>query len=117
MIVIPRFSPLIACWASSLRSKGFHRPGMDGRGALRLEALDLRLDGGDLLGRGEDFERGLGGVTAAGRKGHHPVARLLERQRVGIVRAGLQAGDVAVAQAGGVLPERKRRELVGAESE
>ena len=87
------------------------------RRLLALKRVDLGLDGGDSLGRGEHLQGRLGHVTAVDRQGHDPVVGLLERPGVGIVRARLEAGHVAVAQSAGVFPERERRKLVVAESQ
>src|SRR5690242_3733005 len=77
----------IGCWVSTLRSKWLDRPGMDCRSAaLVLQSLDLRLDGGDVLGRVEHFQGDLDDVMAAGRQGQDPVPGPLEGQRVGIIR-------------------------------
>ena len=51
-------------------------------------------------------------VPAVDRQGHDAVADLLEGAGVGVVGGRLQPGDVAVAQAGRVLPEGEAGKLV-----
>ena len=75
------------------------------------------LDGGDLVGRGQDFKSRLGDVRLARRQGHDAPAGLLERLRVRVVRARLQAGHVPALEAAGVLPEGEGGELRPVEPE
>ena len=65
----------------------------------------------------EDFQDGLGEEGPAGREGDDPASGLLEGPGVGEVGRGLQAGDVALAEPPGVLPEGEAGELVRSEPE
>ena len=93
----------------SIGLRGFH---VDPGRSSGLKCLDLRRDRADSLGRGENLKACLGNVTAVDWQGDDPVMSLLERSRVRVVRGGLEARHVAIAQTARILPQCKSGKLV-----
>src|SRR6516162_6963697 len=98
--------------ASRLGCERFFWRGVDRRRALRLQHFDLGLDRSHRVAGIEYFECRLDDIMPVDGKRDDAVPGLFERARVRVIGGGLQAGDVAVATAGGVLPESEARKLI-----